>query len=170
MNEIVSLVITVAILLVCIVCAVFTCLVCCNSCLCQACVTIHHQRHTENQSKQEDDETNEPKGGNLSEAPPPSYKHAEEYQNVDLEHAEVVRLKQSTYKLSSHVELEEVSLPPDYTSNRGDHDMSVRMSVAAPQQTQVKDGQLPPTYSTAQLELMARRTATEQNFPSSSNR
>ena len=59
------------------------------------------------------------------------------------------------YRISSHVEPETTSLPPDYTSQR----LSVSV---APQEIQVPEGQLPPTYSTAQLELMAKRTAMEQ--------
>ena len=117
------------------------------------------RRNTENQLEQDDEE---PRVTDLSEAPPPAYRHVEEYKNVDLEHAEVVRLKQTTYRLSSHLEPETESLPPDYVSNRGGDDMSERVSISvAPQQT--PEGELPPTYSTAQLELMARRTAMGPN-------
>ena len=120
------------------------------------------RRNTENQLEQDDEETEEPRVTDLSEAPPPAYRHVEEYKNVDLEHAEVVRLKQTTYRLSSHLEPETESLPPDYVSNRGEDDMSERVSISvAPQQT--PEGELPPTYSTAQLELMARRTAMGPN-------
>jgi hypothetical protein len=54
------------------------------------------------------------------------------------------------------VEPETTSLPPDYTSQR------LTVSIA-PQEVQATEGQLPPMYSTAQLELMARRTASEQD-------
>ena len=166
-REIASLVITVAILFVCIVCAVITCFVCCSPKCCKMCPTRHQQR--DNESEEDDDETIQPRVRDLSEAPPPAYRHVEEYKNVDLEHVEVVRLKQTMYRLSSHPEPESESLPPDYVSNRGEDEMSERVSISvAPQQT--PEGELPPTYSTAQLELMARRTATEQIVPSSSDR
>ena len=98
----------------------------------------------------------------LSEAPPPpSYRNVSQYQNVDLEHAEVVRMK-SIYRLSSHAEPETTSLPPDYTSARGDDVTSEGVSNGVgPQEMQITEGGLPPTYSTAQMELMARRAATE---------
>ena len=102
----------------------------------------------------------------LTEAPPPpSYRNVGQYQNVDIEHAEVVRMK-SIYRLSSHTEPhaepETTSLPPDYTSTRGDDVTSERVSNGVgPQEMQITEGGLPPTYSTAQMELMARRGAME---------
>ena len=109
------------------------------------------------------DENNERVGWDLAEAPPPAYRNASQYQNVDLEHAEVVRMK-SVYRLSSHAEPERASLPPDYTSTRGDDVTLERVGAnLGPQETEVVGGQLPPTYSTAQMELMARRSATEQS-------
>ena len=103
----------------------------------------------------------------LSEAPPPpSYRNVGQYQNVDIEHAEVIRMK-SIYRLSSHTEPhaepETTSLPPDYTSTRGDDVTSERVSNGVgPQEIQITEGGLPPTYSTAQMELMARKGATER--------
>ena len=161
---IIGVVFTVPVLLICVVCIVN--IVCCS--LLQSRQEFcprrlpSSRRNTENQLEQDDEETEEPRVTDLSEAPPPAYRHVEEYKNVDLEHAEVVRLKQTTYRLSSHLEPETESLPPDYVSNRGEDDMSERVSISvAPQQT--PEGELPPTYSTAQLELMARRTAMGPN-------
>ena len=122
-----------------------------------------HQRDVEYQMEQEEEENREgTREWDLSETPPPAYRHVEEYQNVDLEHAEVVRLKQTTYRLSSYLEPETESLPPDYVSNRGEDEMSERVSISVATQ-QTPEGELPPTYNNAQLELMARRTATELN-------
>ena len=92
----------------------------------------------------------------LSQTPPPAYRNANQYQNVDLEHTEVVQIKEAYYyRVSFHCKSTEItSLPPDYTSQR----LSISI---APQEIEAPEGQLPPTYSTAQLELMARRTATE---------
>ena len=109
-------------------------------------------RETETQEQENDDEEAY-KTRILSEAPPPVYRNANQYQNVDLEHTEVARM-QETYRISTRMEPETTSLPPDYTSER------LSISVA-PQEIQASEGQLPPTYSTAQLELMARRTATD---------
>jgi hypothetical protein len=89
----------------------------------------------------------------LSQAPPPAYRNVSQYQNVDLEHTEVVRTEEA-YRITTHMEPETTSLPPDYTSQR----MSISV---APQEEQAPEGQLPPTYSTAQLALMARKAVTE---------
>ena len=162
---IIGVVVTVPVLLICVVCVVN--IVCCSLLqsgqeFCPQRSVPSSRRNTENQLEQDDEETEEPRVRDLSEAPPPAYRHVEDYKNVDLEHAEVVRLKQTMYRLSSHLEPETESLPPDYVSNRGEDEMSERVSISvAPQQT--PEGELPPTYSTAQLELMARRTATELN-------
>ena len=107
------------------------------------------QRDPESRSGQDDEERD------LSQVPPPAYRNVNQYQNVDLEHTKVVRTKE-TYRISTHMEPETTSLPLDYTSQR------LSISVA-PQEIQAPEGQLPPTYSTAQLELMARRTAVEQD-------
>ena len=172
-----SLIVTVITIVVCLVC---TLVICCVRCsinsgdngqgqLFSGGSILHrsppngHQRDVEYQMEQEEEENRErTREWDLSEAPPPAYRHVEEYKNVDLEHAEVVRLKQTMYRLSSHLEPETESLPPDYVSNRGEDEMSERVSISvAPQQT--PEGELPPTYSTAQLELMARRTAMGPN-------
>ena len=173
---VISLIVTVVIIVLCLVCALVICCVRCfiisgddgQGQLFSGGSILHrtpngHQRDVEYQMEQEEEENREgARVRDLSEAPPPAYRHVEEYKNVDLEHAEVVRLKQTTYRLSSHLEPETESLPPDYVSNRGEDDMSERVSISvAPQQT--PEGELPPTYSTAQLELMARRTAVGPN-------
>ena len=164
-----SLIVTVITIVVCLVC---TLVICCVRCsinsgdngqgqLFSGGSILHrtpngHQRDIEYQMEQEEEENREgTREWDLSEAPPPAYRHVEEYKNVDLEHAEVVRLKQTMYRLSSHLEPETESLPPDYVSNRGEDDMSERVSISV--------SELPPTYSTAQLELMARRTAMGPN-------
>ena len=106
------------------------------------------QRDTESRFGEDDKERD------LSQGPPPAYRNVNQYQNVDLEHTEVVRTEK-TYRIFTHMEPETTSLPPDYTSQR------LSISVA-PQEVQASEGQLPPSYSTAQLELMARKTAVEQ--------
>ena len=162
-REIASLVITVAILLVCTVCAVVVCVLCCLPCdTCpQRLLARQHERDEESTSQQNGLETVESRSTQLSESPPPAYRNVSQYRNVDMEHDEVVRLR-SMYRLSSHMESETLSLPPDYISTQGEDETTERLSRSvAPQEMQVEGGQLPPTYSTAQLELMARRTVTE---------
>ena len=69
----------------------------------------------------------------------------------------------SVYRLSSHAEPERASLPPDYTSTRGDDVTSERVGTngVGPQKMEVVGGQLPPMYSTS---LSATRNAiTEHN-------
>ena len=114
----------------------------------------HCNRHNENQPEQDDEESREDnRARDLSQAPPPAYRNANQYQNVDLEHTEVVRIKETYYRLSVHGEsVDTTSLPPDYISHR------LSISVA---QVEIQIPEAPPTYDTAQLELMARRTATE---------
>ena len=174
---VISLIITVITLVVCLVCTLVICIVRCSVRDCadegrgqlfSGGSTLHRspngharQGDLEYQMEQQEEEGEEgTREWDLSEAPPPSYGHVKEYKSVDIERAEVVRLKRSTYRLSSHMEPEEVSLPPDYASNRGEDDTSERAISAA-----LEDGQLPPTYSTAQMELMARRSATELDIP-----
>ena len=116
----------------------------------------HHVNRTqprEMETQEEDNNAEAYKTRILSQAPPPAYRNANQYQNIDLEHVEVVRMEE-TYRIYTRMEPETTSLPPDYTSQR------LSISVA-PQKIQAPEGQLPPTYSTAQLELMARRTATD---------
>jgi hypothetical protein len=106
------------------------------------------------EENQDEEENGEVRARDLSHGPPPAYRNVNQYQNVDLEHTEVIRTDSEAYRLSTNMEPETTSLPPDYTSQR------LSISVA-PQEVQATEGQLPPTYSTAQLELMARRTAVE---------
>ena len=103
------------------------------------------------QPEQDEEENGDIRARNLSQGPPPAYRNANQYQNVDLEHTKVVK-STVTYRVPTNSEVETTSLPPDYTSQR------LSISVA-PQEIQASKGQQPPTYSTAQLELMARRTA-----------
>ena len=156
MNElvrwIISLLIAAIIVIICIVCTVIICVMFCVRN--QTCSRIRESRLHRDQLEQDDEESGEARTRDLSQAPPPAYRNVNKYQNVDLEHTEVVKMKE-TYRVSAHLEPETTSLPPDYTSQR------LSISVAS-QETQVPEGQLPPTYSTAQLELMARRTAMEQ--------
>ena len=161
--ELLSLIITVAVLVVCIVCFIIIFLVCCLPNQMIPCPNARmRRRDTQRQCEEEDEEMGGTKERDLFEVPPPAYKNASQYQNVDLEHTEVVRMK-SVYRLSSHTEPETASLPPDYTLTRGDDVTSERVSKngVGPQEMEVVGGQLPPTYSTAQMELMARRLAIE---------
>ena len=158
-RDVVILAATITVVVLCIVCVIVICIVCCFPL--QACNQRRDsrlesaQRDTDNRFQQDNEENGEVRASDLSRASPPAYRNANQYQNVDMEHIEVVRMKEA-YRISSHVEPETTSLPPDYTSQR----LSVSV---APQEIQVPEGQLPPTYSTAQLELMARRTAMEQD-------
>ena len=156
---IITLVITVFIIVVCLICTVFACVLRYFSgrnrdVLARSYIRPEIQRalsaryRDEENQVEEDDRTRD-----LSEGPPPAYRNVNQYQNVDLEHTEVVRTEEA-YRISTHMEPETTSLPPDYTSQR--------LSISVPpQEIQAGEGQLPPTYSTAQLELMARRTAME---------
>ena len=159
-RELLSLIITVVVLVVCIVCFIIIFLVCCLPNQMILCPNARmRRRDTQRQFEEEDEEMGGAKERDLFEAPPPAYKNVSQYQNVDLQHAEVVRMK-SVYRLSSHAEPERASLPPDYTSTRGDDVTSERVGInLGPQGIEVVRGQLPPTYSSAQMELMARRLA-----------
>ena len=158
---IVGLIATVITIMVCLVCTIVICIVKCSVGQdgqepsirpeIQRSLSLRYR----DEENQDDEEGGEARTRDLSQAPPPAYRNVNQYQNVDLEHTEVVRMKE-TYRVSAHLEPETTSLPPDYTSQR------LSISVA-PQELQVPEGQLPPTYSTAQLELMARRTAMEQD-------
>ena len=146
---------------ICLICSIIICLVRCSLlqtgyefCPSRRVSSRYQNRDIENQ---DDEENGETRARDLSQAPPPAYRNANQYQNVDLEHTEVVRTEEA-YRISTHMEPETTSLPPDYTSQR------LSISVA-PQEIQAGEGQLPPTYSTAQLELMARRTAMELGTP-----
>ena len=158
-RDIVILAVTICVVVLCIICVIVICIVCC--CPHQACGQRRDsrlqsmQRDIESQLGQGDVESGQVRARNLSQAPPPAYRNVSQYQNVDLEHTEVVRTEE-TYRISTHMEPETISLPPDYTSQR------LSISVAPQQEIQAPEGQLPPTYSTAQLELMARRTAMEE--------
>ena len=162
---VITLVITVFIILVCLICTVVVCVIRCRSTLCQngqggsfislrpAIQRVLSARYRDEENQPEE-ENGEARARDLSQAPPPAYMNVNQYQNVDLEHTEVVRTEEA-YRISTHMEPETTSLPPDYTSQR------LSISVASQQEIQEPEGQLPPTYSTAQLELMARRTAME---------
>ena len=157
---IITLVVTVFIILVCIICTVVACIMRCSilrrngqrSFIRPEIQRSLSARYRDEESQPEE-ENGDVRARDLSQAPPPAYRNANQYQNVDLEHTEVVRMEEA-YRISTHMEPETTSLPPDYTSQR------LSISVA-PQEMPTPEGQLPPTYSTAQLELMARRTATE---------
>ena len=150
--------VTLIVIFICTSCPVNICLVRCwllrngyGFCPCQ------HHRYIESHPAQDDEESDRDRR-DLSQAPPPAYKNINQYQNVDLEQAEVVRIKEACYRLSVHCKsTESTSLPPDYTSHR----LSVSV---APQEIQAGESQLPPLpyYDTTQLELMARRSATEE--------
>ena len=110
------------------------------------------------EENQDEDENGEVRARDLSQGPPPAYRNVNQYQNVDLEHTEVVRIEER-YRISTRMEPETTSLPPDYASQR------LSISVA-PQEVQAPEGQLPPTYSIAQLDLVARSShAIEQDLP-----
>ena len=150
---IISVLIAAIIIIICIVCTVIVCVMFCVRN--QTCSRIRVTRLHRGQPEQDDEESGETgRVRDLAQAPPPAYRNANQYHNIDLKDTEVVRTEE-TYRIFNHLEPETTSLPPDYTSQR----LSIS---AAPQEIQVQEGQLPPTYSTAQLELMARRTAMEQ--------
>ena len=145
----------------CITCSVVICLVRCfllrngyEFCPSQRVPSRQHHRDIENQPEQDEEESGKVRARDLSQAPPPAYRNANQYQNVDLKHTDIVRIKETYYRLSVHCEsVDTTSLPPDYTSQRPS------ISVA-PQETQVPEA--PPTYDTAKLELMARRATMEE--------
>jgi hypothetical protein len=151
--------------LICIICLIIICLVRCSLlqtghefCPSRRVPSRYCNRDIKNQPEQDDEEVN--RARDLSQAPPPAYRNINQYQNVDLEHTEVVRLEE-THRISTHImKPETASLPPDYTPQ------TPSISVA-PQEVQAPEGQLPPTYSTAQLELMARSShgMMEQDTP-----
>ena len=158
---IITLVVTVSGVVVCLICIVVGCIARC--CLLRqdgqgTPIRPEIQRVLSARYRDEEnlpvEESGEVRARDLSQAPPPAYRNVSQYQNVDLEHTEVVRTEEA-YRISTHMEPETTSLPPDYTSQR------LSISVAPQQEIQAPEDQLPPTYSTAQLELMARRTAIE---------
>ena len=151
---IVSVLIAVVIVIVCIVCTIVVCVMYCARNQGCSCIRVRVTGLHRSQPEQEDEEGGDDRARDLSEVPPPAYRNANQYQNVDLEHTKVV-ISTAMYRLPANSGVETTSLPPDYTSQR------LSISVA-PQEIQAGEGQLPPTYSTAQLELMARRTAMEQ--------
>ena len=109
------------------------------------------------EENQDEDENGDVRARDLSQGPPPAYRNVNQYQNVDLEYTKIVK-STAMYRLPTNSEVETTSLPPDYTSQR------LSISVA-PQEIQASEGQLPPTYSVAQLELMARSShAMEQDI------
>ena len=117
-------------------------------------------RNVDSQLEHIDEEGAEGEGNtrDLTESPPPAYRNVSQYRNVDMEHDEVVRLR-SMYRLSSHMESETLSLPPDYISTQGEDETTERLSSSvAPQEIHVPEGQLPSMYSTAHMELTAGNT------------
>ena len=65
-----------------------------------------------------DEESGETRTRKLSQAPPPAYRNANQYQSVDLEHIEVVN-STAMYRISAHSEEPKVSSnlpPPCYSS------------------------------------------------------
>ena len=131
----------------CITCSIVICLVRCfllrngyEFCPSQRVPSRQHHRDIESQ---DEEESGKDRARNLSQAPPPAYRNANQYQNVDLEHTEVIQIKEAYYRLSVHCEsIDTTSLPPDYTSQRPS------ISVV-PQELQVLEA--PPTYDIAQL-------------------
>ena len=146
---IISVLIAVFIVIIFTMCTVTICVVLCVRN--QTCSHIRVTRLHRDQPEQDDEENGDVRARDLSQGPPPAYRNANQYQNVDLEHIKVVK-STTTYRLPTNSEIDTTSLPPDYTSQR------LSISVA-PREIQAPEGQLPPTYSTAQLELMARRPA-----------
>ena len=148
---------------ICLICTIIICLVRCSLlqtghefCPSGRVTSRYHIRDIENQPEQDDKEVY--RARDLSQAPPPAYRNVNQYQTVDLERTEVVRTE-GTYRISTHMEPETTSLPPDYTSHQRQS-----ISVAPQQEIQAPEGQLPPpTYDSVQLELMARRTTMEQD-------
>ena len=155
MNEsvglIISVLIAVVIVIIFIVCTITVCVMFCVRN--QTFSRIRATRLHRDQPEQDEEGNGDIRARDLSQGPPPAYRNVNQYQNVDLEHTKVVK-STAMYRLPTNSEVETTSLPPDYTSQR------LSISVA-PQEIQAyaSEGQLPPTYSTAQLELMARRTA-----------
>ena len=163
---IVGLFITLIAIIICITCATVICLVRCflirngyEFCLSQRVASREQHRDIESQTEQDEEDSEKVRARDLSQTPPPAYRNVNQYQNVDLEHTEVVRIKEAYYRLSIHSGSgDTTSLPPDYTSHQ-----RLSNGIAPQQEIQAPEGQLPPPmYSTAQLELMARRTALEE--------
>ena len=159
---IIGAIFTIMTIIICLICLIIICLVRC-SLLQTGYEFFPSQRasryHHRGQPEQDDEESGEAgRARDLAQAPPPAYRNANQYQNVDLEHTEVIRTEEA-YRIFSHLEPETTSPPPDYISQR------LSISVAPGEEIQVPEDQLPPTYSTAQLDLMARRTAMEQSTP-----
>ena len=153
---IIGLFITLIAIIICITCAIVICLVRCflirngyEFCLSQRVASREQHRDIESQTEQDEEDSEKVRARDLSQAPPPAYRNVNQYQNVDLEHTEVVRIKEAYYRLSIHSgSVDTTSLPPDYTSHQRLSD-----GIALQQEIQAPEGQLPPpTYSTAQLE------------------
>ena len=104
-------------------------------------------------SEQDHDEENGEayRARDLSQAPPPAYRNAKQYLNVDLEHTEVIQLT-AMYRISTHsMEPEESNpSPPQYTSVGNDSEVHsfeiLNSSVVYPQEMQ--EDRLPPPYGT----------------------
>ena len=162
--------VTTVVLIILSICTIVVCIVRCS--LLRSGYEFCPRRLPSSRQWRDDEEMNidqDDKTGDrdLSEAPPPSYRHINQYQTVNID--SVVRLK-SIHRLSSHTEPhaepETTSLPPDYTSTRGDDVTSERVSNGVgPQEMQITEGGLPPTYSTAQTKQPATRHSIEVRTP-----
>ena len=124
---IISLFVMIIILITYIICCIIICLVRCSLIqsgyeFCPRAVPSrrHHRRIGNQHEEPDDDESGKvDKLRDLSQAPPPAYRNANQYQNVNLEHTEVVQIKEAYYRLLVHCEsIDTTSLPPDYTSQR----------------------------------------------------
>ena len=70
-------------------------------------------------NRDEEESGEDTRARDLPQAPPPAYKNANQYQNVDLEHTEVVQMTAMyTYRICIHSAEPEVSnlSPPRYTT------------------------------------------------------
>ena len=117
------------------------------------------QRNMETQDQpteqDHDEEENEEdrKTRDLSQAPPPAYRNANQYLNVDLEHAEVVQMS-AMYKISTHSEEQEVPIfsPPQYNSVDNDSTEAYLPGIPNSSMTYAGENQIPSPYSTPQRE------------------
>ena len=136
-----------------------TCITCIVSCIQyrkhkQAQRTCQHQRDVETQDQPTEQEHNEEeneedsRARDLSQAPPPAYRNANQYLNVDLEHTEVVQMS-AMYRISTHSEEQEVSnlSPPQYTSVGNDSTETYLPGIPNSSMIYPGESQLPPPYS-----------------------
>ena len=111
---IISVLIAVVIVIIFIMCTVTVCVMfCIGNQTCSHIIRV--SRLYRDQPEQDDEENGDVRARDLSQGPPPAYRNANQYQNVDLEHTKVVK-STVTYRLPTNSEVETTSLPPDYTS------------------------------------------------------